>query len=98
MVGVGFGLARYGYGLLLPEMRASLHLSSAAFGLIATGAYAAYLLGTVLVGAVASRLGPRPPVILGGGAAVVGMGLLAWADSALVVAPGGLLGRAPGAR
>src|SRR3954471_22889590 len=97
MVGVGFGLARYGYGLLLPEMRRSLHLSSAVFGLIATGSYAAYLLGTVLVGAIGNRLGPRPPVILGGAAAVLGMGILARADSAWILALGVLVAGASGA-
>ena len=40
MIAVSFGLARYGYGLLLPEMQAELSISPSAAGLIASGTYA----------------------------------------------------------
>jgi predicted MFS family arabinose efflux permease len=97
MVGVSFGLARYGYGLLLPEMRSDFDLSSAAFGLIATGSYAAYLVGTLAVGAFGDRFGPRPPVVLGGLMAVGGMALLAVAESPGVLAAGVLVAGASAA-
>jgi predicted MFS family arabinose efflux permease len=97
MVGASFGLARYGYGLLLPEMRGRFDLSSAAFGLIATGSYAAYLVGTFLVGAFGDRFGPRPPVVLGGAMAVAGMALLAVADSPAALATGVLIAGASAA-
>lgn len=38
MIAASFGLARYGYGLLLPDIRAELRLSGASLGLIGTGA------------------------------------------------------------
>ncbi|MEA2451063.1 MAG: hypothetical protein QOG63_2995 [Thermoleophilaceae bacterium] len=91
MVGATFGLARYGYGLLLPEMRGDFHLSSAAFGLIATGSYAAYIVGTLAVGTLSDRLGPRVPVVIGGAAAIAGMLLLAVAQSPAMLAAGVLI-------
>jgi hypothetical protein len=37
VVGASFGMARYGYGLLLPDIRAGYELASGALGLIAAG-------------------------------------------------------------
>jgi predicted MFS family arabinose efflux permease len=88
MVATTFGLARYGYGLLLLDIRRSFGLSSAALGLIATGSYAAYLVTTAAMAAVGDRAGPRRPVLLGGLFAIAGMLLVAVADSAVVLAAG----------
>ena len=35
--GTAYGMARYGYGLLLPDIRAGYGLTSGALGLIAAG-------------------------------------------------------------
>ena len=88
MVGTTFGLARYGYGLLLPDIRTSFDVSSATLGLIATGSYAAYLATTAALGTVAARLSPRAPVVLGGLLAVAGMALIAAAQSTAALALG----------
>src|SRR4051794_13777593 len=88
MVATTFGLARYGYGLLLPDIRRSFGLSSAALGLIAAGSYTAYLVTTAAMAAVGDRAGPRLPVLLGGCCALVGMMLIAVARSPLVLAAG----------
>ena len=88
MVGMTFGLARYGYGLLLPEMRKAFDVSSATLGLIATCSYAAYLATTTALSAVASRLTPRAPVALGGALAVAGMALVAVAQTPLALGVG----------
>src|SRR3954451_19654590 len=88
MVGTTFGLARYGYGLLLPEMRASFGLTSAELGLIATLSYAAYMLATAAMAALGDRLGERGPVLLGGVCAVAGMALIAAARSPLTLGAG----------
>ena len=45
MVGISFGMARYGYGLLLPDIRAAYGLSSGELGLIGAGSYVVYLVG-----------------------------------------------------
>jgi predicted MFS family arabinose efflux permease len=88
MVATTFGLARYGYGLLLPDIRRSFDLSSTALGLVATGSYAAYLVTTAAMAAFGDRAGPRRPVLLGGLCAVVGMLLVAVAASPLMLAAG----------
>jgi cyanate permease len=64
MVATTFGLARYGYGLLLPDIRRSFGLSSTSLGLIAgmladgVGLAAAFLAGGALIFACA-LLPPR---------------------------------------
>jgi len=88
VVAVTFGLARYGYGLLLPDLRAALQLDSAALGFIATGSFAAYLAATVTSGLLAARLGPRLLVVTGGALAVLGMLIVAAADGAVALAAG----------
>jgi predicted MFS family arabinose efflux permease len=88
MVGISFGLARYGYGLLLPDLRASLRLDSATLGLIGSGSFAAYLLATAAAGGLAARAGARSLVVAGGALAVAGMALVAAAESALALGAG----------
>ena len=97
MVGTGFGLARYGYGLLLPEMRVSFDVSNAALGAIATGSYVAYLAGTAAVGALTARLSSWAPVALGGVFAVAGMLIVAGAQSPAALALGVLVAGASSA-
>jgi predicted MFS family arabinose efflux permease len=75
VVGAAYGMARYGYGLLLPDIRRDYGLSTAALGAIAAGSYATYLLGSVLVGALAGRVALRVLVLAGGACGVAGMAL-----------------------
>src|SRR3954471_21209821 len=88
MVGIAFGLARYGYGLLLPEIRSDFGLSSAALGLIATGSDVAHLLTTAAMAAFGARAPPGRPAVLGGVAAVAGMVLIAAPHSPWLLAAG----------
>jgi predicted MFS family arabinose efflux permease len=88
LIAVSYGLARYGYGLLLPDMRAAFGLSSAALGLIASTAYASYLIAVALAGGLAARLGPRLVVVAGGGLAIAGMIAIALAQSGAALAAG----------
>ena len=97
MVGTSFGLARYGYGLLLPEMRASFEVSNATLGLIATGSYLAYLTGTAVGAAAATRLGAAVPVVIGGLLAVAGMLVVAVARSPAMLGLGVLIAGASAA-
>lgn len=73
MVGASFGMARYGVGLLAPDIRRSFHLDNGSLGLLAAASYIAYLATSVSAGALAVRLGPRSVVAAGGLCAVVGM-------------------------
>jgi len=87
-VAVSFGLARYGYGLMLPDLRAALDLDSATLGVIGSGSFAAYLLATASCGLLAARVGARRLVIAGGALAVAGMLIVASAQSATALAAG----------
>lgn len=91
IVAVSFGFARYGYGLFVPVFRDEFALSTAALGLVSSGAYATYLAALLLAGVLSSRVGPRAPVVLAGLSATAGMLLIAVAPSAAVLATGVLL-------
>jgi predicted MFS family arabinose efflux permease len=91
MIAVTFGLARYGYGLLLPEMRADLALGPAAAGLISSAAYASYLVANVAVVRVAERWGPRVAIGLAAVLAAAGMAVIALAGSVPALAVGVLV-------
>ena len=93
VVGTAYGMARYGYGLLLPDMRRAFGLGPVALGLIGTGAYASYLAASALTGAIAARAGARRTAVAGGLLAAAGMtlaGLAAtpWALAAGIVTAG----------
>jgi predicted MFS family arabinose efflux permease len=87
-IAVTFGLARYGYGLMLPDLRAALDLDSATLGVIGSGSFAAYLLTTASSGLLAARVGARRLVVTGGALAVAGMVIVASAQSAAALAAG----------
>ncbi len=85
---VAFGPARNGYGLFLPWMREEFGISTGVAGLIASGGYAGHLAALFAVGAIATRLGPRLPVVAGAISAALGMMLIALSPNALVLAAG----------
>jgi predicted MFS family arabinose efflux permease len=91
VVGATFGMARYGYGLLLPDIRASYGLGSGALGLIAAGSYLSYLVASAAVGVLATRLGARRLVALGGWLATGGMLLAGLSQTPLALAAGVLI-------
>jgi predicted MFS family arabinose efflux permease len=88
MIAVSFGLARYGYGLLLPEMRAEFAMGADTAGLISSGAYLSYLVANAAVVVVTSRFGPRVAVGLAATLAAVGMAMAGAAGSVPVLAAG----------
>lgn len=88
MVGVSFGMARYGFGLLAPDIRATFRLSSAAVGLLSAASYVAYIAASLVAAVGVARLGPRAVVAAGGVLAVVGMLVAAGAPSAGVLFAG----------
>jgi predicted MFS family arabinose efflux permease len=91
IIAVTYGLARYAYGLFLPEIRADFGLSTALLSVIASGSYAAFLLGTTVSSVISARTGPRLPVAVGGLSAAAGMLLVGIAQSPLVLAVGVVL-------
>lgn len=88
MIAVTFGLARYGYGLLLPEMQTELGVGSQTAGWIASSAYASYLATNVLVVWLTTRFGPRVPIGAAALVAATGMIVIAQASGALSLAVG----------
>jgi fucose permease len=72
MIAVTFGLARYGYGLLLPDMKGDLGIGPSAAGLISSLGYVSYLMANSAVVPLATRLGPR--VAIAGAAAAAAAG------------------------
>jgi sugar phosphate permease len=88
MIAVTYGLARFAYGLFLPEMRESLDLSETALGLIGAGSYAGYCLAIVVALVFTSRTGPRFMAVAAGAVAAIGMAVVAGAPAAWVLAVG----------
>ncbi|WBV42227.1 MFS transporter [Pseudoroseomonas cervicalis] len=82
LTALAYGLARFAYGLLLPQIRAELDLSAGAAGWIGGGAFAAYCMGIAYASLAGARHGPRFLAVLAGLAAVAGMALVAIAHSA----------------
>jgi predicted MFS family arabinose efflux permease len=88
LVATTFGLARYGYGLLVPEMRRSFGLDATTVGLLASGAYVTYLAATAASISLVARHGPRRIAILAGLLAAIGMVIIGRAASVPVLALG----------
>jgi len=91
MIAVTYGLARFAYGLFLPEMRETLDLSDATLGFIGAGSYAGYCLAVLGALVLTSRSGPRLMAVAAGSAAVVGMAAVAGAPTGWVLALGVLV-------
>lgn len=91
MIAVTFGLARYGYGLLLPEMRTDLGMSASAAGLVSSATYVSYMVANVLVVQVTSRWGPRAAVAAAASSAAIGMATIGLADGVALLTVGVLL-------
>ncbi len=83
-----YGLARYGFGLFLPDIRASFSLSEAEIGWVASASYAGYLMATFAGSWLSTLAGPRPSVVLGGILASGGMLLIGIAADPLTLTAG----------
>lgn len=78
-----YGLARFAYGLLLPQIRVDLALDVTEAGWIGGSAFAAYCAGIVFTFSCNGRLSPRVITLLAGLAATLGMGCVVLASSGL---------------
>ena len=77
-----YGLARFAYGLLLPQIRAELELGTVAAGWIGSAAFAAYCGGVVAAFMTVPKCGVRAVAVAAGCCATAGLGLVAVAGSA----------------
>jgi predicted MFS family arabinose efflux permease len=84
LIAATYGLARFGYGLFLPELTDAFQISPTVAGTISAGSFVSYCLSSAL----ASRLGghPRGLVACAGAAATVGSLGVATAPDVLVLA------------
>jgi predicted MFS family arabinose efflux permease len=90
-------MARYGYGLFVPNFRSDFGLGTETLGLIATGSTASYLAATAVVPSLTARGGPRLPVLLGCLLAAVGTATVGLAHAPLPLALGVIVaGASPG--
>ncbi|MHA7283342.1 MFS transporter [Arthrobacter sp. TMS2-4] len=96
VVGVAFGMARYGYGLTLPGIREDLGLSELVLGLVASATFAGYLAGLLLAGPLAARRGARAPTTVGGVCGVLGATIVTIAQSPWLLALGVILAGSAG--
>lgn len=87
-VGVGFGFARYGFGLFVSTFRAEFGLTTAMIGAVGSAASAMYLVSLLSCGALTARYGPRLPVLLANLSAVTGLTLIACAGGAPMLMAG----------
>ena len=80
LIAATYGLARFGYGLFLPQFQEAFDLDGATAGLIQSGSFLSYCLAAVL--AVPGAKWPRGLVIAAGASASIG-------SFAVAAAPGG---------
>ena len=86
--GITYGPARMGFGLFLPEFRTAFSISTGSAGLVSSLGFLGFFLGLLAAYAMTARRGPRAPVVLGLGAATLGMGLVALASNLPLLAAG----------
>jgi predicted MFS family arabinose efflux permease len=91
VIAVTYGLARYGYGLYLPQFRAEFGLSAGVAGVIAAGGYVGYC-GAAVVGSLLVGTGSaRRALWVAGGTAALGSLLVAAAWDGASLAAGALI-------
>ncbi|YCH32139.1 YbfB/YjiJ family MFS transporter [Erwinia sp. D4-22] len=59
LTALSYGLARFAYGLLLPQIRAALSLEVTVAGWIGSGAFAAYCVGIIFTFCCSGKLSSR---------------------------------------
>jgi predicted MFS family arabinose efflux permease len=91
---IGYGPARMGFGLFVPELRAAFGLSSATVGYVSSLGFLGFFLGLIAAQAMLPRRGPAAPVLFGLAAAAAGMAAVAAAPSVPVLALGVFLATA----
>lgn len=88
LIAATFGLARYGYGLLLPDMRADLGINATTAGAISSLSYGTYFVANLAVVRLIERAGVRAALAMATVTATTGMGLIACAPGTLILAIG----------
>ena len=91
LIAVTYGLARFGLGLFMPEMREAFGLSATGAGWVMAAAFAGFLLALARAGDLIERRGAREVAVAAGAAAVLGTILIALAQGPTLLAVGAAL-------
>lgn len=91
MIAVTYGLGRFSFGLLLPDINASLHMSEFVSGVISSLFYLAYCFTIILSTVMTTSGGPRKMILSAGLSAFFGLLLMAVTPNAWILAFGVLL-------
>ncbi|MFG6147389.1 MFS transporter [Halobacillus sp. B23F22_1] len=91
MIAATYGLARFSFGLLLPEINQSLNMSDFISGAVSSLFYLAYCLTIVLSTVMTTKEGPRRMILSAGLAAFTGMLLMGFTPNVWLLAAGVLL-------
>lgn len=91
LIAVCYGLARFAFGLFVPEFRVEFGLDSATAGAIASSSYVAYCVAIVVATVATARWGAHIVAVAAGVAAAVGTGVIAAAPNTAVLAAGVLV-------
>lgn len=91
LIAVCYGLARFAYGLFVPDFRTEFGLGAGAVGAIASGSYVSYCIAIIVSTVVTPRLGGRVVAVAAGAVATTGVLMVAAAPTAWVLAAGVLI-------
>ncbi|WP_025784402.1 MFS transporter [Sporosarcina sp. D27] len=91
MIAVTYGLGRFAYGLLLPEISSTLDMNPQISGITGSGSYFAYCIAIVLSVLLIPKLGPLPSIVAAGISAFAGMLLIALSTNQIMLAAGVLI-------
>ncbi|GEK72013.1 MULTISPECIES: MFS transporter [Halomonas] len=88
LVAISYGLARFAFGLFVPQIRDALELTPYAIGIIGALPLISFLLSTVVAPFITDHLGARNTAVLSGLFGVGGLGLISQASDALMLGSG----------
>lgn len=88
LIAVTYGMARFSWGIMLPDIRQEIPFTPEVAGLIAACSYVAYCLSVFIASSLTSRFGPRIPAMLAATVAAAGLLILAFSAAPLWLAIG----------
>jgi len=88
LTAVSYGLARFAFGLLLPQIRSELSLDIGTTGWIGSSAFVAYCIGVCITFALNRACSPRAIAVAAGLASTIGMVIITLSTSGVVLGLG----------
>ncbi|MGY4688832.1 MFS transporter [Salibacterium sp. K-3] len=91
MIAVAYGLARFSYGLLLPNISTDLEMNPSTSGIISSLFYFSYCFAIVFATVYTTERGPRGMVLATGASAFLGLLIMAFSPNVWLLGTGVLL-------